>query len=622
MSVNAVEISAPHRIDAHESPRGRKSQLIEATIHAIAEHGLSNLTVAKVSSRAGLTGAMVNFHFSNKNALLLATLRYLYAEYEQALEAGSGINEDPVSALGLLVEAYFDRQLSDPARIAVWYAFWGEVRARADYMEVCGARDDALSERMLALCRQIIERDGYDLDAAAIAGGLSGLLEESWQCFLVDDGASVRAERLGLCRAYLSSVFPRSFVRDARAEGSPSASRGAQATRGTPDQQPDWDRRMLPPWVYRSSEFTELEKEKVFRRRWLMVGHESEIPSTGDYLSFDAVDERALIVRGQKGRLRAFHNVCRHRASRVVSQPRGTCKRAITCPFHGWTYGLDGKLKGVPSAETFGDLARSKLGLKSLDLEVWQGFLFIRFGGDGPSAADMFEPHAAELEPYRLADLQPYGSYWERELPVDWKVVHDVDNEGYHVPVAHPGLQRLVGDSYYDEVMSNGVSRSFSTLVDSISPRWSEAHYQRLLPSVEHLPESHRRAWLYYGFFPNLSIAFYPDMVDFFQAFPISPNRCLIRGRAYALKDDRPAMRAARYLNGRINERVGAEDNDLMMWSAAGMQTSGFDRAILSDKEKGVRWMHDQMREAIPVAGQQTPPVPGTVAERNRQLGG
>ncbi|MEM7226012.1 MAG: SRPBCC family protein [Pseudomonadota bacterium] len=598
-----------------DAQRRRRGELIGATIETIAEHGLSNLTLAKVAKRAGLTGAMVNFHFAGKEALLVATLRGLYEEYEGAVEAAlAAAGDDPAAALEALVEAHFDPALSDPSKIAVWTAFWGEARAREDYMALCGQRDDALDQRTEALCRQVIERDGYDhLDPAAMAGGLSGLLEETWQGFLVDDSMAERAERRRLCRAYLSGIFPKSF---------PLETKSAESEASHPIESSDWDRSTLAPWTYRTEEFTALEKEKIFRRHWLLVGHESEAPEPGDYLTFEAVDERAVVVRGRDGVLRAFHNICRHRASKVLTERQGHCRAAMVCPFHGWSYDLNGRLKGIPAADTFGDLDAKKIGLKAIEVELWQGFVFIRFGGKGPSVAEHFGPYEAELAPYRLPELQPLYEYWQHETALDWKTVHDVDNEGYHVPIAHPGLHRLVGTSYYDEVLSHHVGRSWSILREEISPRWSEGLYQRLLPNMEHLPESHRRAWLYYAFQPNLSIAFYPDCVDFFQAFPIAPGRCLMRGRTYALPDDRREMRAVRYLNDRINKRVGEEDRDIAAWSAAGMHSSGFEGSILSDKEVGVRALHDFIRAEIPVARSEQPPAIGRVADQNRRMGG
>ena len=140
----------------------------------------------------------------------------------------------------------------------------------------------------------------------------------------------------------------------------------------------------LPAWTYDNAELTELEMEQVFLRNWMFVAHISDIPRAGDYHCFELAGERAVVVRGQDDEIRAFHNQCRHRASRVVAEHRGHCGKAMICPFHGWSYNLDGSLKNIPKRDSFPDLDPGEFGLKALDCEVWQGMIFVRFGGDGP----------------------------------------------------------------------------------------------------------------------------------------------------------------------------------------------------------------------------------------------
>lgn len=101
----------------------------------------------------------------------------------------------------------------------------------------------------------------------------------------------------------------------------------------------------LAPWTYLSEAFFTLEQERLFKTHWLLAGHISDLQSPGDYITFDAAGERALVVVGENGNINAFHNVCRHRGARLLDQASGTCKHQISCPFHGWTYRFDGKLK-------------------------------------------------------------------------------------------------------------------------------------------------------------------------------------------------------------------------------------------------------------------------------------
>ena len=206
------------------------------------------------------------------------------------------------------------------------------------------------------------------------------------------------------------------------------------------------------------------------------------------------------------------------------------------------------------------------------------------------------------------------------ELPVNWKAVRDVDNEGYHVPRAHPGLQDLYGHGYSDEPFIRGASRSFAPFNDGPGSLWSVKKYKKLLPEVASLPESHRRAWLYVGFFPNTVLTFYPDSVMFYQEFPLAIDRTLQRGRSYAYRDETRELRAARYLSGRIDRITGAEDAQLIVWSNEAVHSSGYDGVILSDLEYGVRSYHDHLRRLMPVLDLDRPPAAGTLLERNDAL--
>ena len=378
----------------------------------------------------------------------------------------------------------------------------------------------------------------------------------------------------------------------------------------------------LPAWAYDNEELCALEKEAIFRRNWLLVGHLNEMPDPGDYLTLDVADERAMVVRGADGAVRAFHNLCRHRGSRVVVGERGNCGTVIKCPFHGWCYELSGGLRGVPLPQTLPGLDRGKLGLKSLELEIWHGFVFVRFKGGGPSLAEQMAPFEADFAARPMEELQPYGERWSYDFELDWKAALDVDNEGYHVPVAHPSLNDLYGHSYRDEILPGGLNRSTGDFGDRPGQLWSVRHYMKLLPELPELPANQRRAWIYHGIFPNLVITLFPDMVDFYQFFPETPRRSSMRGGYFALPDASREMRAARYLNMRINRATGEEDIQLIKWCWEGYRSSAFEDIVLSDREVVVRAYHDRLRALFPVLTLREAPAPGSLAERNREMGG
>jgi phenylpropionate dioxygenase-like ring-hydroxylating dioxygenase large terminal subunit len=376
----------------------------------------------------------------------------------------------------------------------------------------------------------------------------------------------------------------------------------------------------LPAWIYSSDEFFALERAAIFMRTWQLAGHTSEIPQPGDYLRFDLLAESAIVVRGEDGEIRAFHNVCRHRAFRLLDSAAGRCDRLMRCRYHGFAYGLDGSLKAVPAEESFEGLDRACFGLNPVSLEIWKGFVFVRFDGDGPSVAEQLAAIEDQLAPYRLEELVPYGESATAPIGANWKVAVDNNIEGYHIPVAHPALQRLYGHRYSYEVYPLGVSHAGGPLRTAAESSWSERHYLSLLPPVAHLPEERRRYWCYYSMFPNLAFDVYPDMIDFFQILPVAPGRSISRWRAYALPDERREMRAARWLNMRINTWTTAEDKHLVEGVHAGLGSRGYQTGLLSRKEVRVKQFHDMIRDAIPVAALDLAPSPGLVATVNCEL--
>ncbi len=373
-----------------------------------------------------------------------------------------------------------------------------------------------------------------------------------------------------------------------------------------PDPLDGWS---LPAWTYHDPEFYVLELERVFRPSWQVVCHHSDVPQPGDWHTLDYCGESVIVVRGQDDRLRAFTNVCRHRGSRLVDGARG-CAKKLVCPYHAWTYDLDGRLTGVPDAASYPALDKQHAGLVPVELELWQGFVFVRLADEGgPSVSQMMAPYEALIEPYRFAELQALGRVTLRPREVNWKNVGDNYSDGLHIPVAHPGLTRLFGKSYGVEAQPH-VDRMWGELAERESANWSERLYQRLLPTVPHLPQENQRSWHYVKLWPNVAFDIYPDQVDFMQWLPTGPTTSLIREISYVLPDDRREMRAARYLNWRINRQVNAEDTVLITRVQAGMQSRTFSMGPLSDKEVCLTNFCRRMRAIIPEARiEQQPPA-------------
>ncbi len=384
----------------------------------------------------------------------------------------------------------------------------------------------------------------------------------------------------------------------------------------------DWDRRGLPGWTYHSPAFFELERRELFLTHWQVAGHVNDIPAPGDWFAFDMLGERAVVMRGRDGLVRAFHNLCRHRGARVVDGTHGHCKGALVCPFHGWVYNLDGSLRGAARPETFGEMDRADFGLKPVEMEVFHGFVFLRFHpGPQPDLAALLAPFAADFAAYRSAELLPVrAADWDAELPVNWKSVRDVDNEGYHVAMAHPALQDLYGQDYRDLVLENGLSFSVGRFNPGPGRRPSVRAYLKHAPAQDRLPDRLQRAWTYYGLFPNQVIAFTPEGAQFYHDLPLSPGRTRLTGRLYRHPHESRQMRLARYLAQRIDRETSVEDRQLSIWSNESMRSSAFEAFHLSDLEWGLRAMHDRMRALFPVARLSAAPSEAGIAALNAEM--
>ncbi|MFL6754556.1 MAG: aromatic ring-hydroxylating oxygenase subunit alpha [Sphingomicrobium sp.] len=365
----------------------------------------------------------------------------------------------------------------------------------------------------------------------------------------------------------------------------------------------------LPGWLYFDPEFFEAEKTAFLRAAPQVVCHESEIAQPGEWRTLEYLGESIILIRGDDGDIRAFSNVCRHRGSRLVDG-NGGCAKVLTCPYHAWSYARDGRLVGVPHRNEYPDLNMDELGLVPVALERWHGFLFVALEPGAPPVAEMMAPYEGEVVPYRFEDLRVIGRVTIRPRALNWKTIADNYSDGLHIPVGHPGLTRLFGRNYRIEA-NTYADKMEGDLVEKESTNPSERAYQRLLPHIDHLPESHQRKWLYFKLFPNVAFDIYPDQVDFMQFLPVSATETVIREISYALPDGRREMLAARHLNWRINRRVNTEDTELITRVQLGMQSPTYKAGPLGTSEVCLRSFAQKLRKLIPEARLDAPPPPG-----------
>ena len=379
----------------------------------------------------------------------------------------------------------------------------------------------------------------------------------------------------------------------------------------------------LPSWTYNNEVFFELEKRDLFLNNWQLICHGSNIPLPGDYFRFDLFNQLLVAVRDASLEIRVFHNVCSHRATKLLDRLSGNCGKRIVCPYHAWSYDLSGNLKHVPGLENFENLDLKDHGLRIVEQEVFKGFVFAKvLQSDVPSVREQFEPYLAEIEPYRFEDLEPLGRVTLRPREVNWKQIADNYVDAMHISVAHPGLSNLVGASYDLEVSCNGgfVHRMSADLNSSRKNRLSNVLYKKYLPRVDHLPTERQWQWTYYRLWPNLAFDVYPDQMDFMQFIPINASTTMIREIPFALKDDRREMKVARYLNWRINREVNAEDTRLIKRVQEGMRTSAFQSGPLAKSEICLIDSAEKIKQAIPIATLDQEPATEDMQALNREL--
>ncbi|HVN45142.1 MAG TPA: aromatic ring-hydroxylating dioxygenase subunit alpha [Steroidobacteraceae bacterium] len=363
-----------------------------------------------------------------------------------------------------------------------------------------------------------------------------------------------------------------------------------------------WPARSLPAWVYNDERLTPLEIERILKPSWQIACHLSQLPEPGDFITFELGTDSVIVLRDAAGTVRALRNVCRHRGTRLL-EGTGHCPGRIVCPYHGWTYRYDGSLLATPARDSFPGLDLREHSLDTVHMEVALGFVWVCLAVQPPPPPSaVWAPVIEELAPYRLAELVPTQPLYIEEWAVNWKVAMDNYLESYHVPIGHPGLNRLFTPDYEDQRGVPGIARGFSWLREAPSARWSERVYQKHVATVTapHLPERERRSWRFYSCLPNIGLDIMPEQVDFFQVLPLGAGRTAIRGAAFGLPDGRREMRLVRWLGNRINMQVNREDRLLCERLQRGLNDSAYRPGPLSRIEVWMLEFHDLLRARIP----------------------
>src|SRR5215469_3317803 len=268
------------------------------------------------------------------------------------------------------------------------------------------------------------------------------------------------------------------------------------------------------PWYF-DKQMEELEQRSVFAKTWQVVGRADQVKNKGDFFTAELETEPIVVARGEDGVLRAFYNVCRHHAAAVVTEAQG-CARQFRCPYHGWTYGNDGALKGTVEFDGVCDFDRAKNGLVPIPVDTCENFVFVNLDGQGGPLREFLANVPELVAPLRLAEKLKFFDRRVYTLHCNWKVY--VDNYldgGYHVPHAHKGLSSVIEYTRYTIenfarscLQSSPLSSGSGSEASVANTRQGRAFY----------------LWLY----PNFMINAYEGVMDTNLVQPLAVDKCAV----------------------------------------------------------------------------------------------
>ncbi len=386
--------------------------------------------------------------------------------------------------------------------------------------------------------------------------------------------------------------------------------------------------------AYSDPAILERERREVFARAWIAIGHVAEVREPGDFATGSIAGEPVVVVRDEQGALRAFSNVCRHRAAQLATGS-GSCGKVLRCPYHGWTYRLDGTLAAMPEGRGFGeDFDRDAVRLPEFQVDTLGGLVFVNMDPGAEPLHEWFGDIAERFEGLGIERLVPVTQRdWRpreiaRGLPDvvrsrrlgdaldlvpapetsrvwdayehNWKTLADNYLEGYHVPVGHPGLLRLLDYPKYRATLHRRAAWIDGPLRDNPSRDLVERLYQRLHRPMPEFPAELREQWTYIHLWPAQFIDIYPDSIDMWQLHPDGVRRTRTLFMVFRSPSEGVRDRAVRRLNGLINSEVMDEDVVLCDGVQAGLESLTYTRGVLNDNENAVGHFHDLLRESVP----------------------
>jgi Rieske 2Fe-2S family protein len=278
--------------------------------------------------------------------------------------------------------------------------------------------------------------------------------------------------------------------------------------------------RTMPQRYYIADEVFAQEQDRIFARSWLCVGRSAELSAPGAYKLQAIGADNVIILRDKSKALRAYHNVCRHRGTRLCEAERGTLRETIQCPYHAWTYALDGRLIGAPHMQEVVGFDKREYSLFGVALAEWEGFVFVNMAKTPEPFEKAYAPLHDRFARFNLAGLE-VGRRIEYTVKANWKLVLQNYNECLHCPTIHPQLSRVLP---YTSGANDLTSGPFLGGFMEIAPPHASATMSGRscgLP-IASLPDEELRRAYYYSLFPSMMLSIHPDYVVYYMVWPES----------------------------------------------------------------------------------------------------
>jgi phenylpropionate dioxygenase-like ring-hydroxylating dioxygenase large terminal subunit len=274
----------------------------------------------------------------------------------------------------------------------------------------------------------------------------------------------------------------------------------------------------IPVEAYTDQQRFEAERERLFLRQPVIIGHESQIPGPGDAIVQDWLGLPLITLRDKEGQVGTFLNVCRHRGMRLVQEQGQTCLRSLVCPYHQWTYGLDGALRNVPRQESFSNISLAQSGLARMPTEVRHGLIWVQAERDSEMVLDHhLAGLGADLDIFEMADYR-FSQQNVRTVNCNWKLIQDAFLDGYHVTRLH---KNTVGPFFPDALAES----------DRVGKHIRSAVARNEIAEAVDLPPSELDLRYHTSFsytvFPNSVLVFHPDYTSIIKLFPQSPDQTI-----------------------------------------------------------------------------------------------